>query len=65
MENKNESRGRRKKYSIIEDVELPNKKTWFCDTCGRTMKLASKLRHLKSQKHKDNDHFFKFIMSDF
>ena len=74
MENENEKkgRGRPKKYSNEEEKEaikqkrkkcIP-KKTWFCDTCGRTYTLASKLSHLNTKKHKFNDHFFRYIMSD-
>ena len=72
MENKKERRGRPKKYSTIEEIEatkqknkeVHSKKTWFCDTCGRTYKSASKLSHLNTKKHKFNDYFFKYIMRD-
>ena len=74
MENEKERRSRPKKYSTLEEKieatkqkkkEVHSKKTWFCDTCGRNYKSASKLGHLNTKKHKFNDHFFKYIMSDF
>ena len=71
MEN-DERPGKPKKYSTIEEIEatkqkkkeVHSKKTWFCDTCGRTYKSASKLGHLNTKKHKFNDYFFKYIMRD-
>ena len=67
MENEKERRGIPKRYSTVEEKNeaTKRKKTWFCDTCGRTYKSASKLGHLNTKKHKFNDHFFKYIMSDF
>ena len=54
MENEKERRSRPKKYSTLEEKieatkqkkkEVHSKKTWFCDTCGRNYKSASKLGH--------------------
>ena len=75
-ENKKKDRGRPKKYLTEEEKKEATKqkrkkymlnKPWYCDTCGtgRNYTLAGKLRHLKTEKHRFNDHFFRSIMSDF